>query len=1087
MSDLPRRANHTFPSSNVISRDLRGVLRERYDAPSGSKAGFYRRSTRQFAEQSQSEFAADAYSRGRLLQGSGVQRGQYVVIAIPGSELAIRCFFACVSIGAVPVLMAARPAFDDTSTSANRVRDLLSSLPSNCAVVHPTGRPPQGCPAAVHTVEMPSEVSHYSSLPIDVPDAKPDELAYLQLSSGSAERPKPVAITHAAIIANCQSLEDRSEVTAADVFTTWLPMYHDMGLVALMILPLALGADFFLMSPYDFLSNPSLWLRTISDKQATVTGCPPFGFQQSTDRIRASQIEGVDLSSLRRAYTGAEPVDGEILRNFQERFSAYGLSPTAIKPSYGMAEATVMLAMADVDEGSTTLTVATADAMKLGKVRPLQRGSATVAPCVGEFETEISSAGRPATDVDLWLTGFDDSRIEQDLSCGEVTVSCPSLGAGYLRPDGTIDPFDRTAFRTGDVGFMSEGNLFLVERKRNIIIRHGQNISAQAIETTLSSVTGYSRDQLLVIDSDIATGRGRITALVELDRKSDPGPVTATVLASLDRFSPPLDDLILLRPGAIPRTTSGKKRHIEARRMLADGSLRIVELHEVNASATPRPEGQPTAIIDLVSHETADAVRDVVAAFARLRGSTAAVTGATSFAGDLGLDSLAMYELAMAVEEKAKVELRESDLAIARTVADLSAICISRRRDGTETGSSITSAIHAAAEPPPQALNNVTAQKGRQVEIDGRWVTDFASCNYLGLDLHPDVMASIDPMVRKWGTHPSWTRVVASPAPYRELEGRLADLIGVTDTVVFPTVTLLHMGVLPTLAGPNGVIFIDTSAHQSLQQAADLAKSDGTAVARFVHDDLTQLEASLNLYGGGKNRIIAVDGIYSMSGSTARLKETIELAKRFDATVYVDDAHGFGVIGENPTKETPFGFRGNGVINHLGLDYENVIYVAGLSKAYSSMGAFVSAESPAQRRIYESANTLIFGGPIPVASLATAIAGLDVSAVEGDAIRQRLWDLSKQLIHGVRSLGLPGDNGGGFPIVNVEIGSVSDTISAAHTLWDDALLITPSMFPAMPLDRGGVRFTLTAANTEEEVAAALRSLAKISQSKLVAV
>jgi 7-keto-8-aminopelargonate synthetase-like enzyme len=200
-----------------------------------------------------------------------------------------------------------------------------------------------------------------------------------------------------------------------------------------------------------------------------------------------------------------------------------------------------------------------------------------------------------------------------------------------------------------------------------------------------------------------------------------------------------------------------------------------------------------------------------------------------------------------------------------------------------------------------------------------------------------------------------------------------------------------------------------------------------------------------------------------------------------DALIYVDDAHGFGILGADPDVALPYGYGGGGVAAHQGVRdrWDRLYYVAGLSKAFSSMGAFVTCPGPEVRNRLTLASSLVFGGPVPVASLATALAGLRVNRAEGDDMRRRLLALTRRLADGARALGFELGNATDFPIVTVTIGRPAETAAACRVLWDHGVLITPALFPAVALDRGGLRFSITAANTEAEVDGALAALAEV--------
>jgi 7-keto-8-aminopelargonate synthetase-like enzyme len=378
----------------------------------------------------------------------------------------------------------------------------------------------------------------------------------------------------------------------------------------------------------------------------------------------------------------------------------------------------------------------------------------------------------------------------------------------------------------------------------------------------------------------------------------------------------------------------------------------------------------------------------------------------------------------------------------------------------------------------PQLFVIADKQDRRRVLCGGRWRYDFASCNYLGLDLHPEVRAAIPPALAEWGVHPSWTRAVASPRPYDELERELATFVGAPTTLVFPSISLLHMGVLPLLAGPDGVILKDAEAHHAIHEACLRAQANGTEWAPFPHGDFAQLERKLARQRSGRTKVIATDGVYSMGSSHPPLTEYARLAKEYNALLYVDDAHGFGVIGERPDGALPYGYRGNGMVRHFNLDFcrDRIVYVAGMSKSFSSYAAFVTCFDEKVKWDLQAAGPFVFSGPTCVASLASALAGLRVNAREGDARRRTIFQLTRRFVTAVRALGFEVDNGEYFPIVGVVIGSLESLVRACKLLWEHDILITPAMYPAVPLHRNLVRFSITTENTEEEVDHAIAAL-----------
>src|SRR5256884_5242685 len=220
---------------------------------------------------------------------------------------------------------------------------------------------------------------------------------------------------------------------------------------------------------------------------------------------------------------------------------------------------------------------------------------------------------------------------------------------------------------------------------------------------------------------------------------------------------------------------------------------------------------------------------------------------------------------------------------------------------------------------------------GRRIRIGDHWLSDFASCTYLGFDLEPEIMDAIPRYVRRWGTHPSWSRLLGSPVLYERIEERLTGLLGAEDTLVLPTITHIHNSVIPVLAGA-GTVFLDGRAHKTIYDGCVVARARGATIARFHHGDLEQLEQLLRA-DWARPGLVCLDGVNSMTGNLPDLGAFAALAREHDALLYVDDAHGFGVIGErSPEEPCVYGVRGNGIVRHLGESYENVVLVAGFSK-----------------------------------------------------------------------------------------------------------------------------------------------------------
>src|SRR5919198_454937 len=308
----------------------------------------------------------------------------------------------------------------------------------------------------------------------------------------------------------------------------------------------------------------------------------------------------------------------------------------------------------------------------------------------------------------------------------------------------------------------------------------------------------------------------------------------------------------------------------------------------------------------------------------------------------------------------------------------------------------------------------IEAVDGRRIRIGDRWLADFASCNYLGFDLDPEIIGVVPEYLARWGTHPSWSRLLGSPVLYEQIEERLTDLLGCEDALVLPTITLIHMSVIPVLAG-SGTIFLENRAHKTIYDGCVFAQAHGATLERFAFEDPADLERLLRKPHPAP-RLVCLDGINSMTGNPPDLPAFARIAREHDAVLYVDDAHGFGVIGERgPDEPSPYGLRGNSIVRHFGESYENVVLVGGFSKAYSSLAAFVACPPGLKRLLKTAAPPYLYSGPSPVASLATVLA---------------------------------------------EVG---------RFLFDHGIYVTLAASPLVPKSEVGFRIQITAANTQAEI------------------
>ncbi len=357
---------------------------------------------------------------------------------------------------------------------------------------------------------------------------------------------------------------------------------------------------------------------------------------------------------------------------------------------------------------------------------------------------------------------------------------------------------------------------------------------------------------------------------------------------------------------------------------------------------------------------------------------------------------------------------------------------------------------------------------GRMIRVGERWLADFASCNYLGFDLDREVIEAVPGYLDAWGTHPSWSRLIGSPVLCEEIEAELTALLACPEALVLPTITHIHAAVIPLLAA-NGTIFVDRRAHKSIYDGCQVARGRGAAVRKFAFEDPDHLDAMLRAERDPK-RLVCMDGVNSMTGNPPDLTAFAEVTERHGALLYVDDAHGFGVIGDRSAEEScPFGSSGNAIVRYFGLDYENIVLVGGFSKAYSSLLAFITGPKALKDLIKVAAPPYAYSGPPPVASLATALAGFAVNRRRGDALRAELYRLTKRVLDAMAQLGVYTPNRSGMPIIEIPLRDSTHIDAVGRFLYDCGLFVTLARYPVVPRAEVGFRVQLTAVNTDAEV------------------
>ncbi len=376
---------------------------------------------------------------------------------------------------------------------------------------------------------------------------------------------------------------------------------------------------------------------------------------------------------------------------------------------------------------------------------------------------------------------------------------------------------------------------------------------------------------------------------------------------------------------------------------------------------------------------------------------------------------------------------------------------------------------------------------GRMIRVGSRWLADFASCNYLGFDLDREIIDAVPAYLDAWGTHPSWSRLLGSPVLYEQIEERLTALLGSPDSLVLPTITHIHLSVIPVL-GAGGTILLDSRSHKTIFDGCQMAKTRGARVERFRFEDPAHLDELLRAQPAGV-RLVCMDGVNSMTGNAPDLRAFARVAREHGALLYVDDAHGFGVIGERgPGERCAYGMRGNSIVRHCDESYESLVLVGGFSKAYSSLLAFIACPTETKELLKVAAAPYLYSGPSPVASLASTLAGFDVNERRGEQLRETVHGHTRRVLDCLARLGVYTPNRSGLPIVEIPLREHTRIDAVGRMLFERGVYVTLAAYPLVPREEVGFRVQLTAANTDAEVdtlIAALEELAQLGELRTV--
>lgn len=376
---------------------------------------------------------------------------------------------------------------------------------------------------------------------------------------------------------------------------------------------------------------------------------------------------------------------------------------------------------------------------------------------------------------------------------------------------------------------------------------------------------------------------------------------------------------------------------------------------------------------------------------------------------------------------------------------------------------------------------NIDMLVGVPVEgMEGRILTtpfgdtiDYCTTNYLGFDYNQKLHEKGSALSKKWGNLIGWSRLEADASLYVNLESRIQKWLNSKEIILGHTITVMGFSCMPKLA-EQGVIIVDSKLHTVVYEACRLARGHGATLEKFNHQDLNHLEDQLKKFKDISPKIVAIDGVYSISSEKAPIREMALLCEKYNAWLYVDDAHGFGVLGRQPSEINPYGIGGRGTVDYSNVPMNRVFYVSSFAKAYCTHYAFISVPHEYKGFLRENCMQYIFSTPPAPYSIGQIEAVLDLNESEGDIQRSLLLKNTKQFVDGLRKRGLNFLNDNYFPIVFWKIGELDLLVRVAKSMYRKGIIAGLRAYPVVPKDECGIRFGLTSIHTSDQIDKTLR-------------
>jgi len=1079
---------------------------------------------------SYAELWAEAKGLAGYLQGRcGIRPGDRVLLLYPPGLDFVVSLFAVFAAGAIAV-----PAFPPRrNRKASRIRSIVLDADARWALST------QSVIEQLSGPDLHEDLVGVQMLSTDSPDhrdeaywrcprLRSDALGVLQYTSGSTGSPKGVMLTHENLIANSQLILHAFEPSEQIVGTTWLPTYHDMGLIGGVLMPMYMGRPNILMSPMSFLQRPSRWLQVISRHNVTISGGPNFAYQLCVDKIDDAEVAGLDLSSWEVAFNGAEPIRASTLQQFTERFAKIGFRASSHLPCYGMAETTLIVTGGPKE---------TRPVLRLFDGAELDKKNAV--PSSDDSDSrELVGCGRILPGERIEIVDPDSLKILPPHSIGEIWVQSPSVGRGYWqRREETNKTFSAMTddqqgpfLRTGDLGFRHEDQLYVSGRLKDMIIVRGVNRYPQDIEATVEKASDLVQAGSVAAFAMTDSDREQLVIVAETVRRRDMDwdeHLHAIRRAVTEEHDLPPDAIYLVRNSSVPKTSSGKIQRHACLHAVRDHELKTVAqwIRGEESSLQATGGGSETMMKAASGSAGLNVAADPIIIDAiethvrRIAGERAGqISTDTNIVLDLGLDSLERLEIARNLERTFGGRFPETVLDEIETIG--------------QTAAAVERYLPAGARGRAESfLKDPNSQLGAaDSEVNATGI--HAAIN--DADTNGNILRSprLSPVAPEDDvTQFTEYRRLKATMRQMQLTGCPNPYFTVHDNTVGDT-TVIDGKTYISFASYN---YLGLSGHPEVSAAAaDAIRKYGTSVSasrlvsgeKPIHGQLERriaqwvgVDAAITMVGGhatnettighivGPEDLILHDSLSHnsivqgalLSGAKRRpfphndyeaLDRMLQaLRHQYRRTLVIIEGvysmdgdfadvpkfievkkrHRCMLMVDEAHSFGTMGNTGHGIAEHFGFDAREVdIWMGTLSKSASSCGGYIAGSHALVELLRYTAPGFVFSVGMPPSQVAAAIASLDVLDREPERV-ERLRHNSALFLRLAREAGLDTGDSGGTPVVPVITGNSLVALRLSNRLKKDAINVQPILYPAVDESAARLRFFITSEHSEEQI------------------